>query len=64
MPAEIDEPAVPVPAPAKISPVAFSSTLISIILFDSSLSIELNSTFLNIFFALIFWIDLLNNISL
>ena len=33
MPAEIEEPVVPVPAPAKSSPVAFSSTIISIILF-------------------------------
>ena len=50
MPAEIEDPVVPVPTPAKISPVAFSSAIISITLFkSSSLLFSLNLTVSNIF---------------
>ena len=54
MPAEIVEPSVPVPAPANISPVACSSTVIFIILllfFDSE-SLTSDFTDLNIPLAL------------
>ena len=66
MPALIEDPDVPVPAPANISPVAFSSTIISIILLllslDESLTSEL--TLSKIFFDLILFIDYLNKILL
>jgi len=58
-------PDVPTPAPNEISPVGFSSTLISITL---KLVVEpiliVGSTILKIFFDLILLIDLLNKSSL
>ena len=58
-------PFVPVPAPAEISPVGFSSTIISIIFnWSSEPFLIFVSTFPNIFFPLILFIDFLNNISL
>ena len=62
----MDVPDVPVPAPAKIWPVGFSSTIISINLLFEFISDGLisDSTFLNIFLDLISFIDLLNKISL
>ena len=54
MPNDIDEPVVPVPAPAEISPVGFSSTVI-LMIFDLIVDPSLISvlTWSNIFFDLI-----------
>ena len=50
IPKEVEAPEVPIPAPALICPVGFSSTVISIILSElSSVSRIFDSTFLNIF---------------
>ena len=55
---------VPAPAPANISPVAFSSTVRSITLFSYLSLVILYFTDLKIFFALIFSTDFLNRTSL
>ena len=60
----IAEPSEPVPAPANISPVGFSSTIISIALFKLSVSLIWYVTDLKIFAAFTFWIDLLNYLNL
>ena len=59
------EPVVPVPAPAAISPVGFSSTIISIILnWSDEPSFIFVLTVLKIFVDFMLLTDLLNNISL
>ena len=59
------DPLVPVPAPAEISPVGFSSTITSITFnWSDEPSLTLVCTVLKIFLDLILLIDFLNNISL
>ena len=65
MPNEVEAPEVPIPAPAEIWPVGFSSTVISIV-FSNSLSVSTSwaSTVLNILVDLILFIDFWNKILL
>ena len=61
IPNEVEAPEVPIPAPAEIWPVGFSSTVILIVFSDSlSVSISWASTVLKILVDLILFIDLWN----